>query len=157
MLGVKDLGRAPMAWRIRPGFRGDLKLVRRRQKPPQGVRTRTNQVRTCNAVRRIVCCVQCSLPCVIMRGRGTRQPSVMATRLLLLLPETMLAKEAKTMGTFCRGNHLGCRNRTDRGLQYGLSGNRVDMLVTHIGTDQMETAYAVTWGSVRGNPTRPKP
>ena len=29
MLGVKDLGRAPMAWRIRPGFRGDLNLVRR--------------------------------------------------------------------------------------------------------------------------------
>ena len=23
MLGVKDLGRAPMAWSIRPGFRGD--------------------------------------------------------------------------------------------------------------------------------------
>ena len=30
MLGVKDPGRAPMAWSIRPGFRGDLKLVRRR-------------------------------------------------------------------------------------------------------------------------------
>ena len=29
MLGVKDSGRAPMAWGIRPGFRGDLKLVRR--------------------------------------------------------------------------------------------------------------------------------
>ena len=28
MLGVKDLGRAPMAWSIRPDFRGDLKLVR---------------------------------------------------------------------------------------------------------------------------------
>ena len=26
MLGVKDLGRAPMAWSIRPGFRGDLVL-----------------------------------------------------------------------------------------------------------------------------------
>ena len=24
MLGVKDSGRAPMAWSIRPGFRGDL-------------------------------------------------------------------------------------------------------------------------------------
>ena len=23
MLGVKDFGRAPMAWSIRPGFRGD--------------------------------------------------------------------------------------------------------------------------------------
>ena len=26
MLGVKDSGRAPMAWSIRPGFRGDLVL-----------------------------------------------------------------------------------------------------------------------------------
>ena len=26
MLGVKDPGRAPMAWSIRPGFRGDLVL-----------------------------------------------------------------------------------------------------------------------------------
>ena len=26
MLGVKDLGRAPMAWGIRPGFRGDSVL-----------------------------------------------------------------------------------------------------------------------------------
>ena len=26
MLGVKDLGRTPMAWSIRPGFRGDLVL-----------------------------------------------------------------------------------------------------------------------------------
>ena len=26
MLGVKDYGRAPMAWSIRPDFRGDLVL-----------------------------------------------------------------------------------------------------------------------------------
>ena len=26
MLGVKDFGRTPMAWSIRPGFRGDLVL-----------------------------------------------------------------------------------------------------------------------------------
>ena len=26
MLGVKDLGRVPMAWNIRPDFRGDLVL-----------------------------------------------------------------------------------------------------------------------------------
>ena len=26
MLGVKDFGRIPMAWDIRPGFRGDLTL-----------------------------------------------------------------------------------------------------------------------------------
>ena len=33
MLGVKDSGRAPTAWRIRPGFRGDSDIVRRRLKP----------------------------------------------------------------------------------------------------------------------------
>ena len=65
---------------------------------PLGKRaSRTNQVRTCKAVRRIVCCVQCSLPCVGMWGRETRQLGLMATDLLLSLPETMLAKEAKTM------------------------------------------------------------
>jgi len=32
-----------------------------------------------------------------MRGRENRQPDVVATHLLLSLPETMLAKEAKTM------------------------------------------------------------
>ena len=98
MLGVKDLGRAPMAWRIRPGFRGDLNIVRRRGELRESeAASRTNQVRTCKAVRRIACCVQRSLPCVSMRGREIRQLSVMATYLLLSLPETMLAKEAKIM------------------------------------------------------------
>ena len=32
-----------------------------------------------------------------MLGRETRQPGVVATHLLLLLPEIVLAKEAKTM------------------------------------------------------------
>ena len=35
-----------------------------------------------------------------MRGRETRQMGAMATRLLSSLPETMLAKEAKTMVRF---------------------------------------------------------
>ncbi len=30
-----------------------------------------NRNRTCKAVHRIVCCVQCSLPCVGMRGLGS--------------------------------------------------------------------------------------
>ena len=81
----------------------------------------------------------------------------MATCLLLSLLETMLAKEAKTMGLFCRGNHLGCRNWVSRGLQYGLSGNRVFSLATAERADEMETAYLVTRGSAWGKPTRPKP
>ena len=74
MLGVKVFGRAPMAWRIRPGYRGDLNIVRRRGELRESeAASRTNQVRTCKAVRRIACCVQRSLPCVSMRGRENRR------------------------------------------------------------------------------------
>ena len=38
--------------------------------------------------------------------------------------ETMSAKEAKNRFD-CSGNHLGYSNEADRGLQCGLSGNRV--------------------------------
>jgi hypothetical protein len=36
MLGVKDPGRAPMAWSIRPGFRGDLVLCDGERELPVG-------------------------------------------------------------------------------------------------------------------------
>ena len=36
MLGVKDPGRAPMAWSIRPGFRGDLVLCDGGKNPLRG-------------------------------------------------------------------------------------------------------------------------
>ena len=39
MLGVKDSGRAPMAWSIRPALRGDHFPVRRRQMTPWGFRS----------------------------------------------------------------------------------------------------------------------
>jgi len=52
-------------------------------------------VRTCKAVRRIVCCVQCSLPCVDMRGWKIKHTGVVATSLCVSLPETISAKEAK--------------------------------------------------------------
>ena len=35
MLGVKDLGRIPMAWDIRPDFRGDSYFVRQRLTSPE--------------------------------------------------------------------------------------------------------------------------
>ena len=35
MLGVKDFGRIPMAWDIRPGFRGDPYIVRQRLSSPE--------------------------------------------------------------------------------------------------------------------------
>ena len=46
------------------------------------------------------------------------------------LRETPAAKEAKIYGNCC-GNHLGCRNWADKGLQYGLSGNSVADAVMH--------------------------
>ena len=70
MLGVKDSGRAPMAWSIRPGFRGDLNLVRRRSEPlrqdPDRVRIRYEPARRCTES-----CAACSVACleVNMRGR----------------------------------------------------------------------------------------
>ena len=95
MLGVKDPGRAPMAWSIRPGFRGDLNLVRRRVEPREGsdrVRIRYEPARRCTES-----CAACSVACleVSLRGKRIRQPAVMAKPLLLSLLETMLAKEAK--------------------------------------------------------------
>ena len=97
MLGVKDSGRASTAWGIRPGFRGDLNLVRRRVEPREGsdrVRIRYEPARWCTES-----CAACSVACleVNMRGRGTRPGAAVATAGRLSLPETMLAKEAKTM------------------------------------------------------------
>ena len=43
MLGVKDSGRVPMAWDIRPGFRGDLVLCDDGQLLMFEARSRTNQ------------------------------------------------------------------------------------------------------------------
>ena len=55
MLGVKDLGRAPMAWSIRPGFRGDLVLCDEDGNSlDKEAASRTGRVRTCKVVHRIV-------------------------------------------------------------------------------------------------------
>ena len=61
-----------MAWGIRPGFRGDLNLVRRRVEPREGsdrVRIRYEPARRCTES-----CAACSVACleVNMRGRETR-------------------------------------------------------------------------------------
>ena len=70
-----------MAYTNRPGFRGDLLSCDSRTVPafcrhPDCVRDRN---RTCIAVRRIVCCVQRSLPCVGKLGLGSEAfPAVAA-------------------------------------------------------------------------------
>ena len=99
MLGVKDPGRVPMAWSIRPGFRGDLNLVRRRLSPVGSARVR---IRYEPARRCTESCAACSVACleVNMRGRKNRLKILWPLDLLPSLPETMLAKEAKTMEHF---------------------------------------------------------
>ena len=73
-------------------------------------------------------CVQCSLPCVAMVdivsacGFPARNPRELTV-------ETMSAKEAKNR-VACRGKHLGCSDEADGGLQCGLSGNSVPVMVT---------------------------
>ena len=74
------------------------------------------------------CCVQSSLPCVDMANRRPTGNSPAREKSVLLL-ETLSAKEAKKRFD-CSGNHLGCRNGADKGLQCGLSGNRVPQWVT---------------------------
>ena len=59
-----------------------------------------------------------------------------------------LQKRLRT-GTDCCGKHLGCRNWTGKGLQYGLSGNRVLKLATLERVGQTGTACAATTGPVR--------
>ena len=68
-----------MAYTNRPGYRGDLFLCDSRTVPFVEPGLRTKQDRTCIAVHRIVCCVQCSLPCVSMLGLGSEAfPAVAA-------------------------------------------------------------------------------
>ena len=140
----------PTQFPWRPG------VVRRWVSSRKGIHSRTSLVRTCNAVRRIVCCVQSSLPCVSMRGKRTGTGMLWPDSRYYRFWKPYLQKRLR-IGTFCCGKHLGCRNWADRGLQYGLSGNRVFMPATHERTDQTETACTVTAGSARGKPTRPKP
>ena len=73
-------------------------------------------------------CVQCSLPCVAMvNSVSACVPPARGARELTL--ETMSAKEAKNR-VACSGKHLGYSNEAGGGLQCGLSGNSVPVMVT---------------------------
>ena len=82
-------------------------------------------------------------------GKEDKRQLVVARQLSLSLLETILAKEAKSRNVLWwktpRLSYIGA----DRGLQYGLSGNRVLILATYGWTDQTGTACAATAGSVR--------
>ena len=79
MLGVKDSGRAPMAWRIRPGFRGDPVLCDdglHPQRDPIAYGPGLEPARQCAES-----CAACSVACleVNMRGRKNRRIDFVAT------------------------------------------------------------------------------
>ena len=81
-------------------------------------------------------------------GKEDKCRSAMATQFALLLLETILAKEAKDWFVL-RWKTPRLSVGADRGLQYGLSGNRVFRLATPERTDQMGTACSATAGSDR--------
>ena len=73
---------------------------------------------------------------------------MVATSLLLLLLETISAKEDKSRCVVQWKTPRLSIFGADRGLQYGLSGNRVLALATRKQADEMGTAYSATVGSV---------
>ena len=73
---------------------------------------------------------------------------VVARRLPILLLETMLAKEAKSRIVLWWKTPRLSIIGADRGLQYGLSGNRVYKLATLVHMDQTGTACSATAGSM---------
>ena len=73
----------------------------------------------------------------------------MARRTGLSLLETILAKEAKSRIVLQWKTPRLSIFGADRGLQYGLSGNRVFKLATLERMDETGTACAATAGSVR--------
>ena len=80
-------------------------------------------------------------------GKEDKCRSAMATQSALSLLETILAKEAKDRFVLLwKTPRLSVG--ADRGLQYGLSGNRVFALATRKHSDEMGTACSATAGSV---------
>ena len=75
----------------------------------------------------------------------------------MILPiERRLAKEDKSQRALLwKSSRLSFG--ADRGLRYGLSGNRVASMATRRLRLSRETALLATGSSLWGNPTRPKP
>ena len=124
---LADSGRFPMAWLSRPCFRGDLFLCtvvlpswyfRAVYEADVNLQCGASALRGRNAVCR------CSLPCV---GMANERPGRICSRpereALCSLKPWLQKRLKKRMD--CGGNHLGCSIETEKGLQCGLSGNRV--------------------------------
>ena len=95
MLGVKDPGRIPMAWNIRPGFRGDLLLCDgccEQIVSEDRVRNRNEPARWCAES-----CAACSVACLEwICGEGEVRALLVAKGQNTIAPETLSAKEAKS-------------------------------------------------------------
>ena len=148
-----------MAWSTRPCFRGDLFLCA--DVLPvwySGPRTKQlmNLQRGASALggRNAVC--RRSLPCVRRVDGGTTGGALWPEGPFDRPLKPGLQKRLKGRIDW-GGNHLGCLNRANQGLQYGLSGNRVAFSATERRRLSWETTPTATGSSRRGNPTRPKP
>ena len=84
-------------------------------------------------------CVQSSLPCVSSSGKKSQASKLMALSVGRFLWKDCLQKRIETGKIRC-GNHLGCPSGAEMGLRYGLSGNRVVVMVT----DQREHERGTT-------------
>ena len=138
-----------MAWSIRPGFRGDLVLCdeveNSEYRKPLRTRAGYEPARWCAESR-----AACSVACLewICGKRGPCGRLLWPDRCRYRFWKPYLQKRLRA-GSFCGGKHLGCLLLgADRGLQYGLSGNRVRKLATLAHMDQMGTACTATAGSV---------
>ena len=105
MLGVKDYGRAPRAWSIRPVFRGDLvlcdeicELLRLEAFFAYGPGKNLQS----GAQNRVLRAVEPALS--EYAGKDDQAAGRSAKRLPILLLETILAKEAKTLEHFAVEN-----------------------------------------------------
>ena len=76
----------------------------------------------------------------------------------MILPcESLFAKEDKSRWMLWWKSPRLSYYRADKGLQYGLSGDRVALLATKRLALSREITSPATGSSARGNPTRPKP
>ena len=106
MLGVKDSGRTPMAWGIRPGFRGDLLLCDgccERFVSEDRVRNRNEPARRCAES-----CAVCSVACLEWVCGDGETSVLLVAKGNALLPRKPYLQKRLRVGQFCCGKHLGC-------------------------------------------------
>ena len=157
MLGVKDSGRAPMAWSIRPTLRGDLDPVRRRQMTSEGsarVRAWYEPARQC-AESCAVCSVAC-LAWVCGDGRTTCWHCGHFAIVYRFRKPYLQKRLRSGRASQWKSPRLSARGRQGITVRTKWQSGKRDS-ATPVTVDQRETACSATAGSAGGKPTRPKP